>query len=188
MILEAGALRLLPADTALAPRTAAYYARNRAFLRPFEPERPQAFFTVEGQRDILLREVLAAQGRRAYRFYIEPKCVPALVVGSIGLNDVVWGAFCSAFLGYKLDAAYTGKGYMTEAAQAVLSYGFQEMGLSLIAIDHYPHNQRSRRVIEKCGFHYEGLLRQGALLYDGTRQDLCCYSMTAEEFQSLQAI
>lgn len=35
MILEAGALRLLPADTALAPRTAAYYARNRAFLRPF---------------------------------------------------------------------------------------------------------------------------------------------------------
>ena len=44
MILEAGALRLLPADTALAPRTAAYYARNRAFLRPFEPERPQAFF------------------------------------------------------------------------------------------------------------------------------------------------
>ena len=55
MILEAGALRLLPADTALAPRTAAYYARNRAFLRPFEPERPQAFFTVEGQRDILLR-------------------------------------------------------------------------------------------------------------------------------------
>ena len=112
MILEAGALRLLPADTALAPRTAAYYARNRAFLRPFEPERPQAFFTVEGQRDILLRELLAAQGLRAYRFYIEPKCAPALVVGSIGLNDVVWGAFCSAFLGYKLDAAYTGKGYM----------------------------------------------------------------------------
>ncbi len=91
-------------------------------------------------------------------------------------------------MGYVLAQEAWGKGYMTEAAQAVLSYGFQEMGLSLIAIDHYPHNQRSRRVIEKCGFHYEGLLRQGALLYDGTRQDLCCYSMTAEEFQSLQAI
>ena len=45
VILENEALRLLPADTALAPRAAAYYVRNRAFLRPFEPERPPAFFT-----------------------------------------------------------------------------------------------------------------------------------------------
>lgn len=149
MILEAGALRLLPADTALAPRTAAYYARNRAFLRPFEPERPQAFFTVEGQRDILLREVLAAQGRRAYRFYIESKCAPALVVGSIGLNDVVWGAFCSAFLGYKLDAAYTGKGYMTEAVRLVVEYAFTQLGLHRIEANVMPRNTASLRVVEK---------------------------------------
>ena len=160
MILEAGALRLLPADTALAPRTAAYYARNRAFLRPFEPERPQAFFTVEGQRDILLRELLAAQGRRAYRFYIEPKCVPALVVGSIGLNDVVWGAFCSAFLGYKLDAAYTGKGYMTEAVRLVVEYAFTQLGLHRIEANVMPRNTASLRVVEKNGFVPEGLARK----------------------------
>lgn len=160
MILEAGALRLLPADTALAPRTAAYYARNRAFLRPFEPERPQAFFTVEGQRDILLREVLAAQGRRAYRFYIEPKCAPALVVGSIGLNDVVWGAFCSAFLGYKLDTAYTGKGYMTEAVRLVVEYAFTQLGLHRIEANVMPRNTASLRVVEKNGFVPEGLARK----------------------------
>lgn len=77
MILENEALRLLPADTALAPRAAAYYVRNRAFLRPFEPERPPAFFTPEGQRDILLREVLDAQGRRAYAFILSQSARPA---------------------------------------------------------------------------------------------------------------
>ena len=157
MILEAGALRLLPADTALAPRTAAYYARNRAFLRPFEPERPQAFFTVEGQRDILLRELLAAQGRRAYRFYIEPKCAPALVVGSIGLNDVVWGAFCSAFLGYKLDAAYLNRGYMTAAVGMVVQYAFAEAGLHRVEANVMPRNKPSLRVLEKNGFVNEGI-------------------------------
>ena len=157
MILEAGALRLLPADTALAPRTAAYYARNRAFLRPFEPERPQAFFTVEGQRDILLREVLAAQGRRAYRFYIEPKCAPALVVGSIGLNDVVWGAFCSAFLGYKLDGGLLRRGYMTEAVEEAVRIAFTVLGLHRIEANIMPRNTASLGVARKAGFQEEGL-------------------------------
>lgn len=160
MILENEALRLLPADTALAPRAAAYYVRNRAFLRPFEPERPPAFFTPEGQRDILLREVLDAQGRRAYRFYIEPKCASGLLIGSVGLNNVVWGAFCSAFLGYKLDAVYTGRGCMTEAVRLVVEYAFTQIGLHRIEANVMPRNAASLRVVEKNGFEPEGLARK----------------------------
>ena len=86
-------------------------------------------------------------------------------------------------LGYVLGQEQWGKGYMTEAAKAILRYGFAELGLELIAVRHYLHNQRSRRVIEKCGFHYEGTMRR----YDGTLLDGCFYSMTAQEFQALQA-
>lgn len=85
-------------------------------------------------------------------------------------------------LGYVLGQEQWGKGYMTEAAKAVLRYGFEELGLELIAVRHHLHNQRSRRVIEKCGFHYEGTMRQYSRLYDGTILDGCFYSLTAQEF------
>ena len=71
---------------------------------------------------------------------------------------------------------------MTEAVQAVLEYGFMELHLSLISVNHYAYNQRSRRVIEKCGFQYEGTIRQGVFLYDGRVEDLCCYSLFLAEY------
>ena len=76
---------------------------------------------------------------------------------------------------------------MTEAARAVLRFGFEEQGLGLITVNHFANNRRSRRVIEKCGFYYEGTLRRGARLYDGAVLDLCCYSMTAEEYRAQAA-
>lgn len=111
------------------------------------------------------------------------------VCGSIGLHQDGRrpGVPNCRELGYVLGQEQWGKGYMTEAAKAVLRYGFAELGLELIAVRHYLHNQRSRRVIEKCGFHYEGTMRQYSRRYDGTLLDGCFYSMTAQEFQALQA-
>lgn len=86
-------------------------------------------------------------------------------------------------LGYVLSKEEWGKGYMTEAAKAVLRYGFEQLDLEMVSINHYSYNNRSRRVIEKCGFTYEGTLRQGVRLYDGRVEDICCYSMTAAEYK-----
>ena len=91
-------------------------------------------------------------------------------------------------LGYVLGQEQWGKGYMTEAAKAVLRYGFQELGLGLISVRHSSYNQRSRRVIEKCGFHYEGTMRQYSRLYDGTILDGCFYSLTAQEFAAANSM
>ena len=59
-------------------------------------------------------------------------------------------------LGYWLAKPYWGQGYMTEALRAMVQYGFERKGLDVLAIGHFKENSRSRRVIEKCGFHYEG--------------------------------
>jgi putative acetyltransferase len=85
-------------------------------------------------------------------------------------------------LGYSIGEEFWGKGYMTEAAKAVVSYAFLCLGLEVVSVDHYPENARSKRVIEKCGFVYEGTLRDAVRLYDGTTRDLCCYSITRQEF------
>ncbi len=85
-------------------------------------------------------------------------------------------------LGYALGKAHWGRGYMTEAVDAILSYGFRKKKYSLISVSHYPDNLRSQKVIEKNGFHYEGLQRQAEIRYDGVVMDKKWYSMTKEEY------
>jgi len=105
------------------------------------------------------------------------------VIGSIGLhNDVRRNNYRVKMLGYVLDEAYWGKGLMTEAAKRVIKYAFEDLNLDLISVYHYPFNIGSKRVIQKCGFHYEGTLRLADTIYDGSVYDIVCYSLTKEEY------
>lgn len=58
-------------------------------------------------------------------------------------------------IGYALGRAYWGRGLVPEAVNAVLEYGFTELGLSRIWCGHYAANRRSAKVIGKCGFRYQ---------------------------------
>ncbi len=107
------------------------------------------------------------------------------VIGSLGIEEDgrrpnVDGVFS---LGYALSHVFWGRGLMTEAVNAAADYVFQSLRASLFSVTHYPFNLRSKRVIEKAGFHYEGLLRQASCRFDGTVLDLCFYSMTSEEYE-----
>jgi len=57
-------------------------------------------------------------------------------------------------IGYVLSKDYWGLGLMTEAVWAVIGYLFDTVGLDVIVVGHFARNDRSRRVIEKCGFAY----------------------------------
>ena len=76
---------------------------------------------------------------------------------SLGLetctSEEKWGleALASREIGYVLSKAYWGYGYMTEAARAVIPWLFA-CGAEVIYCGHFAENDRSRRVIEKCGF------------------------------------
>ena len=71
---------------------------------------------------------------------------------------------------------------MTEALRAMVQYGFERKGLDVLAIGHFKENSRSRRVIEKCGFHYEGTLSQAFQRFDGKVFDDVCYSILREDY------
>ena len=88
-------------------------------------------------------------------------------------------------LGYALGEDCWGKGYMTEAANAALKHGFGALRLDMVSIYRNPENKRSGRVIEKCGFYYEGTLRKANLVYNGEVRDVACYSMKKEEYNAL---
>lgn len=150
-------IELVPADLSLAKQVVGYYKRNRAFLEAFEPVRSEEFFSLEYQRETLKKEMVEYEARTAFRFYIMSTEHPPKIIGIIGLNNVVWGAFCSAFLGYKLDKDYVNKGYMSVAVEMLTNYAFEELGLHRIEANVMPKNKASLKVLEKNHFMNEGI-------------------------------
>ncbi|WP_449315533.1 GNAT family N-acetyltransferase [Rubneribacter sp.] len=106
-------------------------------------------------------------------------------IGSVGLSpDPRRRNVDCLMLGYALARSAWGRGFMTEAAREVLRYGFEELGISLASCACYPSNDRSRRVIEKCGFSREGVMRGAESALDGTMRDLALHSMTRAEWEA----
>lgn len=98
------------------------------------------------------------------------------LIGSAGLMDdpkrVNPGV---KMLGYAMGEQYWGKGLMTEAAGAIINYAFRELKCDYISAYCYPHNPASKRVLEKCGFKYEGCLKACEVLFNGNIMDNECF-------------
>ena len=150
-------IQMVPADVSLTEQVVNYYKRNRQFLQEFEPIRSEEFYSFEYQEKALAEEVLDFKAGRAYRFYIKLVEQPQNIIGVIGLNNVVMGAFCSVFLSYKLDQNYMNQGYMTMAISMLVSYAFDELHLHRIEANVMPRNKASLRVLEKNHFENEGI-------------------------------
>ncbi|MFE7126080.1 GNAT family N-acetyltransferase [Streptomyces sp. NPDC057617] len=139
-------LRIRPATPDDATNVAEALVRNRDHMRPWEPYRPDEFFTPQTQArwlaDPSVRRWFAADGTR--------------IVGEVNLSSVSLGAFRSAVLGYWIDAEYTGRGLATRAVQEVCRAARDELGLHRIEAGTMLANAASQRVLRKCGFELIG--------------------------------
>ncbi len=86
-------------------------------------------------------------------------------------------------LGYCVAQQYWGQGIAGEALLCVCRYLLQEVGFHRIQLRHAAGNDASARVMQKCGFHYEGTLRHAKRNHQGEWQDICCYSLLNEEIK-----
>jgi RimJ/RimL family protein N-acetyltransferase len=102
------------------------------------------------------------------------------LVGAIGL--VINQQFESAELGYWVGKPYWGQGYCTEAARAVLHYGFTVLGLNRIHAHHLSRNPASGRVMEKIGMTYEGCLSQHVKKW-GDFEDIKVYGILRSDYK-----
>ena len=96
-------LGFLAVSPALAAPAAAFYRRNREAFAPFDPVWDEEFYTEEGQARRLAEEQSWAEAGRSFRFLLVQPRHPGKVVGMLGLNEIVRGAFQSCFISYKLD-------------------------------------------------------------------------------------
>ncbi|HLO16012.1 MAG TPA: GNAT family protein [Anaerolineales bacterium] len=84
-------------------------------------------------------------------------------------------------IGYELDPNYWGKGYATEAARAVLDFGFSEINLHRITAWCVADNLGSAHVLEKLGMRQEGRLRENHF-YKGRWWDTLLYAILYDEW------
>jgi len=133
------------------------------------------------------------EARRAVRSMIEKKEAWAIVnretgrvIGCVSLQPDAKRSIESArAIGYMIAEAFWGRGLAQEAVRAVVRHAFLGMGLDIVSAVCFPFNDRSRRVVEKCGFRFEGTLRMARRLYTGEVCDTDCFSITRDEFEAL---
>ena len=106
------------------------------------------------------------ESQRILGFFIKNKKTFALelkengkVIGSLGLEPRDEDAGLEPWLqgreiGYVLSKDYWGRGLMPEAVRAVIDYCFNVLNFDYLTCGHFDHNDRSRRVVEKCGFRF----------------------------------
>lgn len=111
----------------------------------------------------------------AYAITLEDRAI-----GSIGVFRQGNIHARTAELGYYLAEEYWGKGIMTEAVRSLCTCIFAETDILRIYAEPFSYNAGSRRVLEKAGFCYEGLLRCNAVKH-GRVEDMALYALTKVE-------
>ncbi len=102
------------------------------------------------------------------------------LVGAIALSDIK-KEYETASMGYWIGKPFWNQGYCTEAAHAVLKYGFEVLNLNKIHAHHFKRNPASGKVMLKLGMRYEGCLRQHVKKW-GKFEDIEAYGILREEF------
>ncbi len=102
------------------------------------------------------------------------------LVGIINIKQTL--AYKRGELGYWVGRPFWGKGYGTEAARAVVEFGFKELGLNKVFAGAFADNPGSWRIMEKVGMKHEGTWRQHAMR-DGRFVDLAYYGVLREDYE-----
>ncbi|WP_404451979.1 GNAT family N-acetyltransferase [Virgibacillus necropolis] len=132
---------------------------NRDFFEEFAMTRSSNFYTIEGQLERIKKATENIKQDEDYYLGIFENGENKLV-GTINLFHILRESSQSAVIGYFLDKKYNGKGFMTEATRLIVKFAFDELKLHRIEAGVQPHNIGSIRVLEKSGFHQEGIAKK----------------------------
>lgn len=142
--------------------------KNKELFEQFSVTRSPDYYTLEGQTSRLKRQEENREKDKEYNFGIFLK--DGKMIGSINLVQVIRGPVQSAIMGYTVDQDHNGKGYATEAVKLLVDYAFEELLLHRIEAGVKPDHAASIRVLEKAGFHKEGISQKNVQI-NGIWQD-----------------
>lgn len=144
-----------------------YYNRNKEHLSAYEPSRDSSFYTYEVQKDILMESYKQLLNGSSFDFGIYKD---NNLIGKAKISNIVYGVFKSGILGYSIDKEQQGKGYMTEAVNLLSKYSKEELDLHRIEASALVDNDKSKKVLLKCGFKEIGINKE-YLFINGSWKD-----------------
>ncbi len=96
-------------------------------------------------------------------------------IGGSGLHRILWDVRRFE-IGYWCRTSRTGQGFVTEAVHALNRVAFDRLGARRVEVRMDANNESSRRVAERAGFTFEGVLRNDSLTPRGEVRDTRIYS------------
>lgn len=156
-----------------------YYKKNKKHLEPFEPVKDSNFYTIENQVKLL---------NKSYKEFLKGSTVELGIfkeeklIGKIKISTILHGSFKNGILGYSIDEEVQGKGYMKESVNLILKYAFEECNLHRIEASALVDNNKSRGVLDGCGFKMIGI-NEKYLLINGKWRDHATYYILKEDFE-----
>jgi ribosomal-protein-alanine N-acetyltransferase len=146
--------------------------RSRDHLRPwyYGAETPNAF-----------EDLIRRSRQDDYQLLVACLKDSGSIVGSFSLSQIFRGGFQNAFLGFAAGAPYAGLGYMQEGIELTLGHVFTTLQLHRVEANVQPANERSLRLVERCGFRLEGF-SPNYLKIGGRWRDHRRYALTVEDW------
>lgn len=174
MLPDGYTLRPLTADDA-APLAAAA-DRNREHLRPWEPSRPESFFTEEGQREVVagrLRQVDLGLYDCSVLWHGQD------IVAAANLQNIVRGAMHGADLGYWVDVAHLRRGLGVALVEHLVQRG-HDLALHRLGASTMVANEPSQAVLRRSGFEECGRIPE-FLYLDGAWRDSILFNLVLHD-------
>jgi|SRR5665213_984122 len=133
-----------------APALAEVLQANRDFLAPWQPNRPERYFTRDGQYEVVERLLQQQADGGAMPLLILDQA--GEIAGTVTLQSIIRGAFQSCSVGYWLVESAQGRGLATQAVREATDLAFQGLRLHRVQAETLTHNVRSQRVLDRLGF------------------------------------
>lgn len=121
------------------------------------------------------------EGSEVFQLGVESK-EDGLFLGTCTLFNLALNSK-RAEVGYVLARPYWGKGYMMEAAGALVDTAFTKLDLNRLEADIDPRNVASAKLLERLGFKREGLLREREIVC-GEVTDTALYGLLKREWKA----
>ena len=156
--------------------------RNVDWLTKWEPRQPEGY-----PNDTVDRVAFSARcGAREREWQLGTGYGFGIFIGhrfsgEMNISGVQRGPFQNAYVGYWIDEAQAGNGYVPEALVVAARFAFEEVGLHRLQVAIIPRNTASRRVAEKLQLRDEGVAER-YLAINGVWEDHIRYAITAEEW------
>ena len=159
--------------------------RNCVHLEKYEPDNPVMEIHSKDDAKVTIIDLINAWKTRTHFFMgaflkESDQFVAQLYIGPINWDLPEFG------IGYFADVEHEGKGYVTEAVNAIVKLLFEKLNAYRIRIETDDTNARSIGVAERCGFVKEGHIRENKKNPDGTHSGTLYYGLLRSEFHHLE--